>query len=216
MLTLMSKPVQKWEVLVGKYLGIVLSSLLAVALLGVILILWTWYRIPGDYMLKTFTLDESELRRIHELQLMHTAGLIPCLVLVWLQISVLAAIGVALSTRFSLVVNLPVVILIYMAGNLTRFMFPIAANTSIAYKSFAHLSSWLFPYLANFDLKGPALYHDIALAGTSFANNPNAVSLRAIWGCLAVAAGYGVAYITFALSAGMWLFQRRELGGSEG
>ena len=45
--------------------------------------------------------------------------------LVWLQVSVLAAIGVALSTRFSLVVNLPAVILIYIAGNLTRFLFPL-------------------------------------------------------------------------------------------
>src|SRR5580698_3439556 len=83
MLTLMSKPVRKWEVLVGKYLGIVLSALLAVAILGVILVLWTWYRMPNDYLLKSFSLDIMELRQIHELQLMHTAGLIPCLVLVW-------------------------------------------------------------------------------------------------------------------------------------
>jgi len=32
MLTLMSKPVRKWEVLVGKYLGIILSALLAVTI----------------------------------------------------------------------------------------------------------------------------------------------------------------------------------------
>ena len=37
MLTLMSKPVQQWEVLLGKYLGIVLSALLAVAVLGGVL-----------------------------------------------------------------------------------------------------------------------------------------------------------------------------------
>ena len=43
--------------------------------------------------------------------MMHIAGLIPSLVLMWLQISVLAAISVAISTRVSLVVNLPVVIM---------------------------------------------------------------------------------------------------------
>ena len=53
MLTLMSKPVRKWEVLVGKYLGIVLSALLAIAVLGGILILCTWLRLPGDYQLRT-------------------------------------------------------------------------------------------------------------------------------------------------------------------
>src|SRR5215218_5731839 len=34
MLTLMSKPIRRWEVLVGKYLGIVAAALLAVAALG--------------------------------------------------------------------------------------------------------------------------------------------------------------------------------------
>src|SRR4051794_1543135 len=108
MLTLMSKPVRKWEVLVGKYLGIVLSSLLAVAILGTLLILCTYWRIPGDYMLRTTTLDDRELQQIWDYRRMHIGGLIPSLVLMWFQISVLAAIGVALSTRFSLVVNLPV------------------------------------------------------------------------------------------------------------
>src|SRR4051812_23084772 len=46
MLTLMSKPVQKWEVLIGKYLGIIASALLAVIILGVIFCVATWVRIP--------------------------------------------------------------------------------------------------------------------------------------------------------------------------
>src|SRR5260221_10806801 len=48
MLTLMSKPLYKWEVLVGKYLGIILGAFLAVAVLGVVLALGAWYRIPND------------------------------------------------------------------------------------------------------------------------------------------------------------------------
>src|SRR3954463_12517792 len=58
MLTLMSKPVSRWEVLVGKYLGIVLSALMAIAILGVILVLCTWWRVPGDYQLRTRSIDE--------------------------------------------------------------------------------------------------------------------------------------------------------------
>src|SRR5215212_2685719 len=41
MLTLMSKPVKKWEVLLGKYLGIIAASAMAVAILGVIICLCT-------------------------------------------------------------------------------------------------------------------------------------------------------------------------------
>src|SRR6478672_8921948 len=44
MLTLMSKPVRKWEVLVGKYLGIVTAAAVAVAALGLILVLGVWLR----------------------------------------------------------------------------------------------------------------------------------------------------------------------------
>src|ERR1700679_4285549 len=51
MLRLMSKPVQRWEVLVGKFLGIILSAFLAVFILGGILVLCTVFRIPTDYQL---------------------------------------------------------------------------------------------------------------------------------------------------------------------
>src|SRR3954466_15871156 len=59
MLTLMSKPVRRWEVLVGKYLGIVLAAALAIAVLGGLLILFTWSRLPGDYQIRTTTVDEG-------------------------------------------------------------------------------------------------------------------------------------------------------------
>ena len=77
MLTLMSKPVSKWEVLVGKYLGIVCAAGVQVLILGGILVLCTWWRIPGDYMMNTRTLDDRELQQILDTRLMHIAGLIP-------------------------------------------------------------------------------------------------------------------------------------------
>ena len=64
MLTLMSKPVRKWQVLVGKYLGIVLSAGVGVALLGAVLMIATYLRIPGDFQLRTTTLDRRELQQI--------------------------------------------------------------------------------------------------------------------------------------------------------
>lgn len=223
MLTLMSKPIRKWEVLVGKYLGIVLSALLAVTILGALLALCTYWRIPGDYRLRTSTLDDRELAQIANLREMHIAGLIPSLVLIWLQISVLAAIGVALSTRFSLVVNLPVVILLYIAGNLTRFLFPMTAGSgsalagrSAVVKGFAYLISLLLPFLQTFDIRQMTVYKTIAISGTPYAQNPQAIHLSTIWGYVGVAALYCIAYSGFALSAGMWLFENRELGGAEG
>jgi ABC-type Na+ efflux pump permease subunit len=220
MLTLMSKPVRRWEVLVGKYLGIVLSSALAIAVLGVVLVLCTWGRLPGDYQMRTTTVDPGELRRLFEMRLMHISGLLPSLFLMWLQISVLAAIGVALSTRFSLVVNLPIVIIIYIAGNLTRFLFPLdtgpLAARSALVKGFAYVISLVLPYLETFDIRQKTVYGVIKLAHTAYAADPHGVTMGEIWSYTAVATLYAVAYAAFALSFGMWLFHGRELGGSEG
>lgn len=215
MLTLMSKPIHKWEVLVGKYIGIILSSLLGVAILGAIMTVMMCYRIPEDYMIRYVTLDDRELKQLWDYRTMHTVGLLASLVLVWLQVCVLAAIGVALSTRFSLVVNLPTVILIYIAGNLTRFLFPLDQRSE-AVKIFAYVASSVLPYLQTFDIRQYTVYQEIKVPGTAFFNDRTAIPVGAILRYIAMAAGYCIAYVAFALSAGMWLFQTRELGGSEG
>ena len=213
MLTLMSKPLQKWEVLLGKYLGIVLASLLAVVVLGSVMAAATYLRIPGDYQLNTLSIDERDVRTIADYRSMHLAGLFPEMALRWLQISVLAAVGVAISTRVPLVVNLPVVILVYVAGNLTRFLFPLDGQGPIA-KFVAYVVSSVLPYLENFDLSGKTIYSRIAVG--SLATDPTAVSVGALWGYVAAAFAYAAAYIFFALTFGLFLFQQRDLGGAEG
>lgn len=218
MLTLMSKPVKKWEVLVGKYLGIIASAAVGVLILGTILILCVWWRLPGDYQLSTRALDERVATQISGLRQMHIAGLLPSLILLWLQISVLAAIGVALSTRFALVVNLPTVLLIYMAGNLTRFLFTAGVQSAFT-EALAQITATVLPFLQVFDFRHITIFREIRVPGTEFANtatHPHAVTLGVVWGYLAVAALYGVAYVTFALGTGLLLFQSRELGGAEG
>lgn len=215
MLTLMSKPVKKWEVIVGKYLGIIASAAMAVAILGAVLIVCTCWRIPNDYQLQAHALDDRILTEIHDWRWMHSYGLAISLVLVWLQVSVLAAISVALSTRFSLVVNLPAVILIYIAGNLTRFLYPLD-NRSLGVRFFGRIAASVVPFLQVFDFRSQAIYREVAVPHTSFATSPGAIAPQVLWIYLAVAALYAISYATFALGSGLFLFQTRELGGAEG
>lgn len=215
MLTLMSKPVQRWEVLLGKYLGIAGSGLLAIVLLGVVFAVATWARIPTDYQIRASKLDDASLSRLFDTRMMHLMGLLPSLTAVWLQVSVLTAIGVALSTRFPLVVNLPVVILLYIAGNLTQFVFPLQEGSTIA-SALVYVLATVLPYLSSFDLKSIAVHSSIAVPGTRFVDVQGAVSLAGIWWVLALSAMYAAAYSTFVLAAGLWLFRYRELGGNEG
>jgi hypothetical protein len=224
MLTLMSKPVHKWQVLVGKYLGIILAAALAIAVLGLVINLSTWWRIPGDYQFNARSIDERELRQIFDYRLMHVAGLVPNLVLMWLQISVLAAVSVAISTRVSLVVNLPVVIIIYVAGNLTRFLFPVFGTGSdqlwegrgVIARGVAYVLGNILPFLETFDLRAKTIYSRIAVAGTEFVRDPNAIPMGEIWIYTGIAMLYATFYAAFALGVGMLLFQTRELGGGEG
>jgi ABC-type transport system involved in multi-copper enzyme maturation permease subunit len=216
MLTLMSKPVAKWEVLVGKYLGIIVSALLAVLILGVIAMACVWVRIPEDYLIRTRTLNPDEIHRLRDMRLLHLSGMFPSFLLVWLQVSVLAAIGVALSTRFSLVVNLPAVILIYIAGNLARFLPPVRTTSGTNPLVAALWSvSQVFPFLRIFDLREHTVFGIIRVPGTQF-ESVGTISLGAVWGYVGIAVLYAVAYSAFALSAGMISFGRRELGGAEG
>jgi hypothetical protein len=213
MLTLMSKPLSRWQVLLGKYLGIIVAALLAVAILGGMLELCTYLRIPRDYLINPDSLDDRDVRRLAGLRWMHLAGLLPSLVLVWLQIGVLASVGVALSTRLSLVVNLPLVILLYMAGNLTRFL-PQDPDQPLVTKVLTNVAATVLPYLELFDMKGRAIYGHLAIG--QFSLEPGAMSLSQIWLYVLAAAGYAAAYVFFALVAGMCLFRGRELGGAEG
>ncbi|HYE20800.1 MAG TPA: ABC transporter permease subunit [Tepidisphaeraceae bacterium] len=213
MLTLMSKPLYRWEVLVGKYLGIVLAALLAVVVLGAVMAMATYYRIPTDYQIRN-TLDDREFARLQGYRAMHVLSLVPSLIQTWLMIAALAAVSVAISTRVSLVVNLPVVILIYIAGNLTRFIYPTGNIESPLLKIPAYAASKLLPYLETFDVRPLAIYKPIAVG--QFANDINAVPMNLIWGYLGISTLYAFFYATFALAVGMWLFQTRELGGGEG
>jgi ABC-type transport system involved in multi-copper enzyme maturation permease subunit len=219
MLTLMSKPLRRWEVMLGKYLGIITAALLGVAALGAVLILATWMRIPSDYMIQVTTVNQSERQHLIDLRIMHIAGLLPTLVLTWLQVSALAAVSVALSTRFSLVVNLPVVILLYIAGNLTWFLFPLATGPLAGHpvaQGAAWLLSLILPYLEVFDLRELAILGTVKVAGTEFADAARGVTPTLLWEYVGLAALYAIGYAGFALGAGLLLFQSRELGGGEG
>src|SRR4051812_20199557 len=70
MLTLMSKPIQRWEVMLGKYLGIVAAAGLALLALGVVFCLALWWRIPTDYQIRSASLDNREIRELWEIRKM--------------------------------------------------------------------------------------------------------------------------------------------------
>lgn len=216
MLTLMSKPVARWEVLVGKYFGLILAAALAVAVMGAILLAGTYFRVPGDYMISTKSISTSEIQRAADYRAMHMSGVYPSLVLIWMQVSVLAAISVAISTRLSLVVNLPLVILLYLAGNLTRFIDSATAQSGPITRGIAWIAETVLPFLSVFDLRHLTVYSDVKLKGTVFERAYEGIAASQMWSGTAAAGVYAALYVTAALALGLILFRNRELGGAEG
>lgn len=211
MLTLMSKPVARAEVLVGKYLGLIGSAFMAVLVLGGVLVVMTYFRIGPDYYLNAKSIDDREISNLNALRWAHNMGLLPQLLLTWLQVSVLAAVSVAISTRFSLVVNLPAVILVYLAGNLWRFA-GVDDHSNIA----VSFVGSVVPNLEIFDIGRWAIKGQMGMTGLDVRSKTDAFNLPFIWKSTGLSTLYALCYIVFALSVGMLIFRSRELGGSEG
>ena len=216
MLTLMSKPLARAEVLVGKYLGLIGAAALAVAVLGLVLLAGTYHRVPGDYQLATRSLYSADIQKLWDTRRMFMSGIYPSLVLIWLQVSVLAAISVAVSTRLSLVVNLPLVIIVYLAGNLARFIGDATAERGAIARGVGWVVETFLPFLAVFDLRHLTVFSAVRLPGSIFAADDAGVFRSTLWAYTGLAGVYAALYATAALCVGLLLFRSRELGGAEG
>ncbi len=216
MLTLMSKPIGRGQVLIGKFLGLLCSSAVAVLVLGVVLALCVWLRVPGDFSLPANPVREDLATRLSALRTMHLSGLWPQLVLVWMQVGVLVAVAVAISTRFSIVVSLPAALLIYIGGNLMRFVDAATMDASGPMRGLGYVVTTVLPFLRVFDLTDLTVYGTLKIAGTEFAADPNATTVGSLWIYVLAAAGYFACYVAFVLSLGYASFRSRELGGNDG
>ena len=214
MLTLMSKPVARWQVILGKYLGILLLILVCVVTLGVIAALSSYLRYFDDKLIDyrlaapgtpdRISLDAYNIKAFY--------ALLPGLVLAFLQVATLAAISVAVSTRFGLAVNVTVVVLIYIAANMVQyFQGTTDLPTPIAW--LATGLNYLLPSLGLLDLNQRLVFGDYALGQhDATITNANLVpSYAQIWQYVSIAAVYALFYIGSALSLGMALFRSREL-----
>ncbi len=140
--TLMSKPVSRRQFLLGKFLGILLASLLLFALLG-----WLFQGVlphqtlarPGrsdapatwlTSVLSSLNLHEKPTALVRGVGLWtdSTLSVLPGLVMTFSEVMVLIAVAVALATRATLVVNLSTVLAIYFLANVTPVLVTIGGD----------------------------------------------------------------------------------------
>ncbi len=149
-LTLLSKPIRRWQFIFGKFLGVLGPVLLLFIILGWLFLFCISFKVVYDAR------EVAQGEPTWQLCYIEVIRTVPGLVLAFLETTVLAAISVAISTRLPMLANLIVCSSIYVLGNLV----PLLANSSVGkleYVPFiAQLIATVLPVLEHFNIQ-PAI-----------------------------------------------------------
>lgn len=138
--TILSKPVQRWQFLVGKYLGAVLALALMMALMSVVMILMYWFQ------------QKPPLDQIIDL--------LKAPLMYFVQMSLLAAVAIFFSTFVTPLVNFFLTGGLYLLGSLFNPFFETVSsnpNTPAIAKIFAQLVNVVLPNFANYNVQNPII-----------------------------------------------------------
>jgi ABC-type transport system involved in multi-copper enzyme maturation permease subunit len=179
--TILSKPVQRWQFLVGKYLGAVGALGLMMALMSAVLVF--------VFFLQQSTKDFASLSDMLKAPAMY-----------FVQMSLLAAVAIFFSTFVSPLVNFFLSGGMYLMGSLFNPFFQTLnenPNTPGLAKIFAALVNTILPNFANYNIQNPIINP------TSQIQNE-----QTYYAGITV---YGLFYIAILLVAGILVFDRREV-----
>lgn len=187
-LTLLSKPVGRRQFIIGKYLGILLPVAIVFIVLGTLFLASVSYKAVYDAR-ETSSPDPTAQQCYEEME-----QIAPGLPLAFMEVAVLAAISVAISTRLPMMANLLICSAIYVLGNLV----PILANSAVGRMEFvrfiANLLAAILPVLDHFNISaGISTGHTVPYA------------------YLGWAAVYCVLYSCVAMLVALLLFEDRDL-----
>jgi len=207
MLTLMSKPISRWQVVLGKYFGVLLLCFAIMAALGVMASVSSYVRYFEDMRTDYYTMQtKDEERMLNFMNMQALRAIPPAMTLQFLQIATLAAVSVAISTRFGLAVNITAVVMLYIAANMMRYA--TAADLPGPVHVGVTAIAGVLPGLSLLDLNQRLVYSYYSYGNQTF---PGVPSYAEIWRYVGSAVVYAAFYIAAALSFGIALFRTREL-----
>jgi hypothetical protein len=223
-ITVMSKPINRRQFLIGKYVGTLMGCGAMTLLLGWVL---TWALYIKPYFDKLDDVNDTMPAEVIALLTPDFAKAVPTpeggafaqgaaawcgealahhvgLLLVFGQVMVLLAICTALATRMSFTVNLVICGFVFMVGHLAPVLVQVTAqaaqdNAALRLVNFiAQLLNALFPALEYFDM-GPAIIRDSAVPMRDFT-----IYVLSVF-------GYAVLYSAIGMILGLILFEDRDL-----
>jgi len=187
-LTLLSKPVRRFEFVLGKVLGIVWLAAAMFVLLGTFFLFVVSYKAVYD------AYETSKQPPEWTVCFLQVANTIPGLVLAFFEVVIFASLGVALATRLPTVPNFVICFTVYVLGHLTPLIVQSSAGKIETVQFVARLTAVLLPMLDYFT------QHAAIAAGRSV---PYDVLLTCLLYCLL--------YSAMATLLSLVLFEDRDL-----
>jgi ABC-type transport system involved in multi-copper enzyme maturation permease subunit len=190
-ITLLSKPINRRQFIVGKFLGIELGVLVLFLVLGTLFEMGVWYKYGYDLREAAGEVAKTPQRWQQVKQVL------PGLALGFFEVTVLASVSVAISTRLPMLVNLIVCISLFFLGHLSPVLVEATnqGKTHELISFMARLFAWALPSLEFFNA-GPAISTGAVIPWVGY---------------VLPALGYCMLYSGAALLFAFLLFEDRDL-----
>jgi hypothetical protein len=189
-LTVLSKPIARWQFILGKFLGILWPVAVLFVVLGAVFLSCVSYKVAYDAR------ETSQQDPTAEVCLEQMEQIAPGLALVFMEAAVLAAVSVAISTRLPMLANLVICGSVYFLGHLV----PILANSAVGkipqVGFVASLFSAVLPVLENFSVTSIAYFEARDAVPPSY---------------IAMSGVYCLLYCGVAMLLALLLFEDRDL-----
>jgi ABC-type transport system involved in multi-copper enzyme maturation permease subunit len=202
-MTLLSKPINRRQFVFGKYIGIFQSALIMIAVLGIVFFFTTYYKFHYDQReasetqtplvyFRTF-LGISNVPMFNRVYFEVARSILPGLTLIAMEVAVMTAVSVAISTRVPMLVNISTCFAVFVIGHLT----PVLVQSKIQ-NVFVVLMARIFATVL------PGLDHFNMSAAVSTGKNipPDYIGLAGL---------YCLTYVTAMIMMGFLLFEDRDL-----
>lgn len=148
-LTVLSKPLSRWQFILGKYAGIMWANAALFLILSLVFLACVAYKPVYD------TKEGGEVDITWQLTHYEMVQTIPGLALVFMEAAVLTAVSVAISTRLPMMANFIICFSVYVLGHLT----PLMVQSSVVNEAFepvvfiGRLIATIFPVLENLNVQ---------------------------------------------------------------
>jgi len=191
----LSKPLGRTKFIIGKYTGVIIAVTLLFLILG------TFFLNTISYKLVYDARESSEDVPTAIACAKAVYNVLPNLVLAYLEMLILAAIAIAISTRLPLLPNLTLTLMIYLLGNIVPVIVQSAMGANPMVMFAANIISMVLPCLDHFNMETSIM----AMTNVSLEDAPIP------WRYVAYAAVYSALYCGAMLIVSLLLFEERDL-----